>query len=111
MHKHMNVPIITVLCIVLLLISRWGCAPGKYTLKFEAAEICYLVKGRVKVYPKGGSSSFEFVEFGAGDIVTIPKGLGCTWDVSTAIDKHYKFEYSPLHPRSQSSSSIDIDLS
>ncbi|KAL6142927.1 hypothetical protein ACLB2K_061202 [Fragaria x ananassa] len=76
-----------------------GCAPGKYILKFEAAETCYLVKGRVKVYPKGGSSSSvssssEFVEFGAGDLVTIPKGLSCIWDVSVAIDKHYKFEPS-----------------
>ncbi|PRQ41657.1 allantoin-urate catabolism protein [Rosa chinensis] len=75
---------------------KWGCAPGKYTLKFEAAETCYLVRGRVKVYPKGcsSSSSSEFVEFGEGDLVTIPKGLRCIWDVSVAIDKHYKFESS-----------------
>ncbi|XP_015870040.1 uncharacterized protein LOC107407293 [Ziziphus jujuba] len=68
---------------------KWGCPPGKYTLKFDAAETCYLVKGKVKVYPKGSS---ELVEFGAGDLVTIPKGLSCTWDVSVAVDKHYKFD-------------------
>ncbi|PQM41549.1 uncharacterized protein Pyn_15963 [Prunus yedoensis var. nudiflora] len=27
---------------------KWGCPPGKYTLKFDAAETCYLVKGKVK---------------------------------------------------------------
>ncbi|KAK7269120.1 hypothetical protein RIF29_21836 [Crotalaria pallida] len=71
---------------------KWACPPGKYMLKFEAQETCYLVRGRVKVYPKGSSS--VFVEFGAGDLVTIPKGLSCTWEISVAVDKHYKFESS-----------------
>ncbi|GMJ11253.1 hypothetical protein like AT3G04300 [Hibiscus trionum] len=70
---------------------KWGCPPGKYMLKFDAEETCYLVRGKVKVYPKGSS---EFVEFGAGDLVIIPQGLSCTWDVSVAIDKHYKFAAS-----------------
>ncbi|CAB4291389.1 unnamed protein product [Prunus armeniaca] len=65
--------------------------PRRYQLKFDAEETCYLLKGRVKAYPKGSS---EAVEFGAGDLVTIPKGLSCTWDVSVAVDKHYKFESS-----------------
>ncbi|KAH7571809.1 hypothetical protein ACOSP7_014663 [Xanthoceras sorbifolium] len=68
---------------------KWGCPPGKYTLKFDAEETCYLLKGKVKVTPKGSS---EFVEFGAGDLVIIPKGLSCTWDVSVAVDKYYKFD-------------------
>ncbi|CAJ2651822.1 unnamed protein product [Trifolium pratense] len=63
---------------------KWGCSPGKYQLKFDAEETCYLLKGKVIVYTKGSS---EFVEFGAGDLVTIPKGLSCTWDVSVAVDK------------------------
>ncbi|KAA8543432.1 hypothetical protein F0562_021073 [Nyssa sinensis] len=70
---------------------KWGCSPGKYQLKFDAEETCYLLRGKVKVYPKGTS---EFVEFGAGDLVIIPKGLSCTWDVSVAVDKHYKFDSS-----------------
>ncbi|CAK8571708.1 unnamed protein product [Lathyrus sativus] len=70
---------------------KWGCSPGKYQLKFDAEETCYLVKGKVKAYTKGSS---EYVEFGAGDLVTIPKGLSCTWDVSVAVDKYYKFEAS-----------------
>ncbi|KAL5068018.1 hypothetical protein RYX36_018905 [Vicia faba] len=70
---------------------KWGCSAGKYQLKFDAEETCYLLKGKVKAYTKGSS---EYVEFGAGDLVTIPKGLSCTWDVSVAVDKHYKFEAS-----------------
>ncbi|XWS76167.1 hypothetical protein CRYUN_Cryun01aG0153200 [Craigia yunnanensis] len=81
---------------------KWGCSPGKYQLKFDAEETCYLLKGKVKAYPKGSSS--DFVEFGAGDLVIIPKGLSCTWDVSVAVDKHYKFESSSPSPTPPSSS-------
>ncbi|XXG42738.1 hypothetical protein AAC387_Pa01g2938 [Persea americana] len=70
---------------------KWGCPPGKFPLKFDAQETCYLIKGKVKAYTK---SSSECVEFGAGDLVIIPKGLSCTWDVSVAVDKHYKFDSS-----------------
>ncbi|KAL8055305.1 hypothetical protein ABFX02_04G047800 [Erythranthe guttata] len=85
---------------------KWGCPPGKYELKFDAQETCYLVRGRVKVYPKNAdqhSPPPEVVEFGAGDLVVLPKGLSCTWDVSIAVDKHYKFHASS--PPSSSSSS------
>ncbi|KZV32954.1 hypothetical protein F511_01465 [Dorcoceras hygrometricum] len=80
---------------------KWGCSPGKYQLKFDAQETCYLVRGRVKVYPKNCSTDQETVEFGAGDLVIIPKGLSCTWDVSVAVDKHYTFDASS--PSSSSS--------
>ncbi|KAK6164320.1 hypothetical protein DH2020_001184 [Rehmannia glutinosa] len=73
---------------------KWGCPPGKYQLKFDAQETCYLVRGKVKVYPKNTELLGEIVEFGAGDLVVIPKGLSCTWDVSVAVDKHYKFDSS-----------------
>ncbi|ERN12956.1 hypothetical protein AMTRI_Chr07g78370 [Amborella trichopoda] len=71
---------------------KWGCSPGKFPLKFEAQQTCYLLKGKVRAYAKGVSSSDEYVEFGAGDLVVIPKGLSCTWDVSSPVDKHYKFD-------------------
>ncbi|KAF6144380.1 hypothetical protein GIB67_024607 [Kingdonia uniflora] len=70
---------------------KWGCPPGKFPLKFDEQETCYLLKGKVKAYTKGSS---ECAEFGAGDLVTVPKGLSCTWDVSIAVDKHYKFDSS-----------------
>ncbi|XP_044500879.1 uncharacterized protein LOC123221954 [Mangifera indica] len=70
---------------------KWGCPPGKYTFKYNAEETCYLLKGKVKVFPKGSS---EFLEFGARDLVIIPKGITCTWHVSVAMDKYYKFDSS-----------------
>ncbi|KAJ7977149.1 RmlC-like cupins superfamily protein, partial [Quillaja saponaria] len=83
---------------------KWGCSAGKYQLKFDAEETCYLLKGKVKAYPKGKESGgSDFVEFGAGDLVTIPKGLSCTWDVSVAVDKYYKFESDQTSTSSSSS--------
>ncbi|MCL1881550.1 MAG: cupin domain-containing protein [Oscillospiraceae bacterium] len=45
-----------------------------------------LIKGKVKVTYDGGE-----VEFGAGDMVTFEKGLSCVWQVTEAVEKHYKF--------------------
>ncbi|XP_058190567.1 uncharacterized protein LOC131307859 [Rhododendron vialii] len=73
---------------------KWGCSPGKYHLKFDAEMTCYLLSGKVKVYPKGSL----LAELGAGDLVVIPKGLSCTWDVSVTVDKHYKFDSSSPPP-------------
>uniref|UniRef100_A0A7N0TNN7 (S)-ureidoglycine aminohydrolase cupin domain-containing protein n=1 Tax=Kalanchoe fedtschenkoi TaxID=63787 RepID=A0A7N0TNN7_KALFE len=73
---------------------KWGCSPGTYQLKFDAEETCYLVRGRVRAYVKRPPPESEFVEFGAGDLVVIPKGISCTWHVSVAVDKYYKFDSS-----------------
>lgn len=29
--------------------------------------------------------------FGAGDLVVFPRGMSCTWKISTAVRKHYSF--------------------
>ncbi|CAI9755970.1 unnamed protein product [Fraxinus pennsylvanica] len=68
---------------------KWGCPPSKFPWTYSSKETCFLLKGKVKVYPDG---SDEAVEFGAGDLVEFPKGMSCTWDVSEAVDKHYMFE-------------------
>ncbi|KAL8482335.1 hypothetical protein ACS0TY_027866 [Phlomoides rotata] len=66
---------------------KWGCPPSNFPWTFCAKETCYLLKGKVKVYPDGSN---EAVDIGAGDLVEFPKGMSCTWDVSEAVDKHYK---------------------
>ncbi|KAL9432231.1 hypothetical protein AB3S75_027281 [Citrus x aurantiifolia] len=67
---------------------RWGCPPSKFPWTYSDKETCYLLEGKVKVYPDGSN---EGVEIGAGDLVVFPKGMSCTWDVSVGVDKHYKF--------------------
>ncbi|KAL3513261.1 hypothetical protein ACH5RR_025978 [Cinchona calisaya] len=68
---------------------KWGCPPSKFPWTYSSKETCYLLKGKVKVYPDG---SDKIVEIGAGDLVEFPKGMSCTWDVSETVDKHYNFE-------------------
>ncbi|KAG2402117.1 uncharacterized protein LOC124823728 [Vigna umbellata] len=68
---------------------KWGCPPSKFPWTYEAKETCYLLEGKVKVFPSGSNES---VEIAAGDLVVFPKGMSCTWDVSVGVDKHYKFE-------------------
>ncbi|KAL2325209.1 hypothetical protein Fmac_024267 [Flemingia macrophylla] len=68
---------------------KWGCSPSKFPWTYEAKETCYLLEGKVKVFPSGSNES---VEIAAGDLVVFPKGMSCTWDVSVGVDKHYKFE-------------------
>ncbi|KAJ4800551.1 RmlC-like cupins superfamily protein [Rhynchospora pubera] len=70
---------------------KWGCPPGKFPVKFDAQQTCYFLRGKIKAYIKGSN---ECVEIGAGDLVVFPKGISCTWDVSVAVDKHYKFDPS-----------------
>ncbi|CAN8246644.1 unnamed protein product [Cochlearia groenlandica] len=68
---------------------KWGCPPSKFPWTYNAKETCYLLQGKVKVYPDG---SDQGVEIEAGDFVVFPKGMSCTWDVSASVDKHYQFE-------------------
>ncbi|GLJ16283.1 hypothetical protein SUGI_0274250 [Cryptomeria japonica] len=68
---------------------KWGCPPSKFPWTYTAKEVCYLLEGRVKVYPDGYN---DYVEIGPGDLVVFPKGMKCTWDVSEAVDKHYTFD-------------------
>ncbi len=70
---------------------KWGCEASKFPWTYTTKERCYLLKGKVKVYPDGAKNN-ECVEIGAGDLVEFPKGMSCTWDVSVAVDKHYTFD-------------------
>ncbi|RAL43018.1 hypothetical protein DM860_009800 [Cuscuta australis] len=71
---------------------KWGCEPSKFPWTYSSKETCYLLKGKVKVYPTPTGCDDKVVEIGAGDLVEFPEGLSCTWDVSEAVDKHYHLE-------------------
>lgn len=64
----------------------WACEPSRFDWEYDQKETCYLLEGQVTVTADG-----ESVSFGAGDMVVFPQGLACTWDVSAAVKKHYKF--------------------
>jgi putative ABC transport system ATP-binding protein len=64
----------------------WSKDVSEFPWSYEEAETCYVLEGQVQVKPDGGAP----VEIGAGDLVTFPKGLSCTWKVTSPIRKHYR---------------------
>jgi hypothetical protein len=64
----------------------WEKEVSKFDWYYDTDETCYLLKGKVTVTTQDGQS----VNFGAGDLVVFPKGLGCIWDIQEPVKKHYK---------------------
>jgi uncharacterized protein len=68
--------------------GTWGCGVSKFPWTYDSNESCYLLNGQVTVTPTDGRQP---ATFGAGDFVTFPSGMSCTWDVSEAVQKHFMF--------------------
>jgi len=65
----------------------WSKEVSKFPWSYSEQEIAYVLEGEVVVTPNGG----EPVSFSAGDLVTFPSGMSCTWDVRKPLRKHYRF--------------------
>jgi len=65
----------------------WSKEASEFPWEYDTAEVCYILEGRVVVTPDGG----EPVEIEVGDLVTFPRGMTCTWNITQAIRKHYHF--------------------
>lgn len=66
----------------------WTKEVSEFPWSYSSQEIAYILEGEVTVIEKGGDA----VSFGAGDLVTFPTGLNCTWQVKKALRKHYYFD-------------------
>ena len=67
--------------------STWAKEVSVFPWTYSEQEVAYVLEGEVVVTPRGG----EPVSFGAGDLVTFPSGMACTWEVRKALRKHYRF--------------------
>jgi uncharacterized protein len=65
----------------------WSKEVSTFPWSYTEQEIAYVLAGEVTVTPQNGAP----VDFGAGDLVTFPAGLSCTWQVKKALNKHYRF--------------------
>lgn len=63
----------------------WEKEVSRFDWHYDSEETCYLLEGQVEVTTPDGQA----VTFGAGDMVRFPEGLSCTWDISTAVKKHF----------------------
>jgi uncharacterized cupin superfamily protein len=64
----------------------WTKEPSTFDWHYDEQEVCYFLAGDVTVKTPQGD-----VQIRAGDLVTFPVGLSCTWHVKKAVRKHYKF--------------------
>jgi uncharacterized protein len=62
---------------------------SRYSWHYDSAEICYLVSGAARIETEDGN-----VEIEVGDLVTLPAGLDCVWDIREPVAKHYQIERS-----------------
>jgi len=66
----------------------WTKEESEFPWSYDSSETCYFLEGDVIVTPEGGKP----IRVGAGDLVTFPKGMSCTWKVQKAVRKHYTFK-------------------
>lgn len=65
----------------------WTKEVSIFDWQYDDAEDCYILEGEVEILGSDG----EKTSFRAGDYVSFPKGLVCTWIVKKAVRKHYRF--------------------
>jgi uncharacterized protein len=62
----------------------WESPPTTFDWEYDEEETAYVLEGLVRVRTSSGE-----VEFAAGDLVTFPAGLKCTWTVIQPLRKVY----------------------
>jgi uncharacterized cupin superfamily protein len=65
----------------------WSKEVSQFPWHFGTQEVAYILEGEVTVTPKDGGDATSFQ---AGDLVTFPAGLSCTWNINKALRKHYQ---------------------
>jgi uncharacterized protein len=64
----------------------WEKEESEFDWQYDEKETCLIIDGTAKVTGEGVSA-----EFSAGDYVIFPAGLSCTWRITKAIRKHFRF--------------------
>ncbi|MEA3412981.1 MAG: cupin domain-containing protein [Pseudomonadota bacterium] len=63
----------------------WEKGASTFDWRYDTRETCYFVEGEVSVTPVGEAP----VRLVAGDLVTFPEGMQCTWQILQPVVKHY----------------------
>jgi uncharacterized protein len=65
----------------------WSKEVSVFPFEFNARETAYILEGECVLTPDDGSAPIHFT---VGDLLVFPAGLSVTWEVKTALKKHYK---------------------
>jgi len=63
----------------------WSKEVSEFEWSYDDQERCYILEGEAVVEAYG-----EKFHFGAGDFVTFPVGMTCTWKILKPVRKHYQ---------------------
>ena len=64
----------------------WTKEPSTFDWHYDERETCFFLQGEVTVKTANGTVTLK-----KGDLATFPKGLRCTWHITQAVRKHYRF--------------------
>ena len=64
----------------------WHSEPRTFTRQYDKKEICLILQGNATLITK--ENNIYHVK--AGDLVTLPKKLFCTWTINKTISKHFR---------------------
>jgi hypothetical protein len=67
--------------------GSWSKEESVFQWYYDERETCYILEGIATVTDDQGNE----ISFGPGDWVEFEKGLSCTWKISMAIKKKYRF--------------------
>lgn len=67
--------------------GTWSKEESEFPWFYDEMETCYILEGEAKAWDKNGNK----IAFKAGDMVQFEQGLECTWKITNAIKKKYKF--------------------
>jgi uncharacterized cupin superfamily protein len=67
--------------------DTWCREPSSFSWYYDEKETCYILEGHAAVNDGQGHG----IEFGPGDWVEFEQGLECTWTITKAIRKKYRF--------------------
>lgn len=65
----------------------WTKEVSKFDWQYDSVETCLILEGKAIISTPEGKTEIK-----AGDFVSFPNGLKCTWEVVEKIKKHYNFE-------------------
>jgi uncharacterized cupin superfamily protein len=68
--------------------SIWSHPEAKIPWRSEDEEVCYFLEGKVTVTPENGKP----IQIVKGDLVTLPKGTKCDWEISEPVKTHYRLD-------------------
>jgi len=74
--------------------SPWGKEASTFDWSYSSTETGYITEGAVTIHLPGGES----ISAEAGDLIQLPAGLDCTWEITEDLQKGFTFDNVELEP-------------